>query len=132
MLQVIVRINETKDYADQKREASSRGVIHDNWFGKLIRDTAGLKLAAPSGQHILYPPAISPVSECDEKSARLSKNIHGCPVKLAGGSARVCNDAEAGQSGGEWLRDSVCYSSMEGCYRPFEEPNQKNGNEQDR
>ena len=97
----------------------------------MIRNTAGLKLAAPSGQHIFHPPAISPVSECDQQSARLSKNIHWCPVKLAGLSARVCNDAEAGQSRGEWHRDSVCNSSMKGCYRPFEEPNQKNGNEQD-
>jgi hypothetical protein len=130
-LQEIVRIDEAKDYTHKKREVSSRRIIHDDGFGKLICDTAGLKLAAPSGQHISYPPAISPIGECDRKAARLSKNIHRRPVKLAGVSTRVCDDAKAGQSGSKWPRDSVCDRSVEGRDRPFEESNQKDRDEQD-
>ncbi|MFZ0136239.1 MAG: hypothetical protein WAK89_04220 [Candidatus Sulfotelmatobacter sp.] len=82
-MQEFVRIDQTKDYTHDKGEASPRGVVHDDWRGKLVQNAACLKLAAPSGQYILYPPAIPSVGECDKESVGLPEDIHWRSVKLA-------------------------------------------------
>jgi len=54
--------------------------MHNNRRGKLMHHAASLKLAASSGQYILHPTAIAPISQRNPKSARLSKNVHWSPV----------------------------------------------------
>ncbi|MGD0270416.1 MAG: hypothetical protein ABSB14_15220, partial [Candidatus Sulfotelmatobacter sp.] len=66
-----------------KRESSPRGVMHDDWCRKLICHAPSLKLAAPGNQHIPHPPTISSISERDQESIRLPKNIYGCVVEPA-------------------------------------------------
>lgn len=105
--------------------------MHDDRRRKLICDAAGFKLTPPSGQYIADPPAILPIGERDQESLGLSKNVHRRPVESARLSTYVCNDGEAGQSGGESNRDSVRNSSMEGCHTPLAKPDQKNS-KQDR
>jgi hypothetical protein len=82
-LHEIVRSNDPEDYPYEKRKFSPRGVMHDGWCGKLIPNTASLKLASASRQHILDPLAFPSVGECDQESIRLSKNINGRLVEPA-------------------------------------------------
>ena len=121
-LHEIARINKAKDHTHEGWESSPCRVMHDGWRGKLIWHAASLKLAAPSGQYILYPSAISSISERDQESVWLSKNIHRGMVEPAGLSTYVCHNTEAWQSRSESVRYSVRNSSMEGCYLPLVEP----------
>ena len=96
--------------------------MHDGWCVELIQRAASLKLARPSGYHVLNPFAFPPVSERNQESPRRSKNIHWCPVDFARLPTYMRKNAEAGQSGGEAARDSVRNSQVEGCDPPFAEP----------
>jgi len=75
-LQDIVRVNEAEDYTHEKGESSPRSIMHYEGFDKLILHSAGLKLAAPGGEYIFDPPAISAIGDRNQESVRLSKNIH--------------------------------------------------------
>lgn len=57
--------------------------MHDGRRTELILHAARLKLAAPSGEYIFYPPAFSAIGERDHETVGLSKDIHRCPVELA-------------------------------------------------
>jgi hypothetical protein len=130
-LQEVVRRNEAEDYAHEKREPFPRRVMYDHWRRKFIQRASGLESATASREYISDPPAISSISERDQKSVWLAKHIYGCPVALAGPSAHVCNDGEARQSGGKSDRKSVRNRSMKHCHAPLAESDQKNGSEQD-
>jgi hypothetical protein len=75
-LQEIVGANEAEDHTHEKGESSPRPIMHYEGFDKLISHSAGLKLAALSGEYIFDPPAISAIGERNHESVRLSKNIH--------------------------------------------------------
>ena len=82
-LHEIACANEPKNHPHKKRKSLPSGIMYDGWCGKLIHHATGLKLASPSGQHILNPFAFPSIGERDEKSLRRSKNIHGRVIESA-------------------------------------------------
>jgi hypothetical protein len=86
-----------------------------------IPHAASLKLACPSSYYIPDPFAIPSISERNEESFRRSKNIQWRPVDSARLSTYVCQNTEAGQSGGKSARDSVRNSEIQGCHPAFAE-----------
>ncbi len=54
--------------------------MHDNRGGKLIFFSASLQFAATRRKDVLHPLRLAAVRETDDKSLRLSKNIHWRPV----------------------------------------------------
>ena len=97
-LQKIVRVDESEDYAHRNLELPPCWVVDDDGSRTLIRRAASLELATPSGQHILYPPALFSVRQRDQESVGPLKDVHWRPVHFARSPTYICNNGEAGQS----------------------------------
>jgi hypothetical protein len=82
-------------------------------------------LPSPSSQHIPYPLAFPSIGERNQEPFWRSKNIYWRSVYLPRLSTCVGQDAEAGQLGGESVRDSVRDSEIEGGYPIVAKPDQQ-------